>query len=287
MCGIAGIVSLNGTPVPLLDAALHVLDRMIAHRGPDGHGAWSSPCRSAGLVHRRLAVIDLSAAAAQPMLAPGPTAITYNGEIYNYLELRETLGDRWSFRSTSDTECILAAYERHGADCLDRLRGMFAFAIWDDRRKALFCARDRFGIKPFYYATVGNLFVFASEAKALLPFLPDIESDPAALAEYLTFQYTIGEATLFRGIKQLPPGHLLTIENGTVRIRRYWDVHYEIDYDHSPRYFQNRLIELLDESVSLHLRSDVPVGAYVSGGLDSSLIALLAGKTGRGIDDCF
>src|SRR5439155_3740304 len=164
---------------------------------------------------------------------------------------------------------------------------LFAFALWDDARKSLFCARDRFGIKPFYYAVVGNLFVFASEAKALLPFLPDIESDPAALAEYLTFQYTIGEATLFRGIKQLPPGHLLTIENGTVRIRRYWDVHYEIDYDHSPRYFQNRLIELLDESVSLHLRSDVPVGAYVSGGLDSSLIALLAGKTGRGIDDCF
>ena len=287
MCGIAGIVSLDGTPVPRLDAALHVLDRMIAHRGPDGHGAWSSPCRSAGLVHRRLAIIDLSTAAAQPMLAPGPTAITYNGEIYNYLELRETFRHGRHFQSTSDTECILAAYERHGADCLDRLRGMFAFAIWDDRRKALFCARDRFGIKPFYYATVGNLFVFASEAKALVPFLPEIETDPAALAEYLTFQYTLGEATLFRGVKQLLPGHALSIEKGQVKVWRYWDVRYDIDFEHNERYFERRLIELLDDTVAVHLRSDVPVGAYVSGGIDSSLIAILAGKTERGIADCF
>lgn len=287
MCGIAGIVSLDGTPVPRLDSALRVLDRMIAHRGPDGQGAWASPGRSAGLAHRRLAIIDLSAAAAQPMLAPGPTAITYNGEIYNYLELREALGDRWPFRSTSDTECILAAYERYGAGCLERLRGMFAFAIWDDRRKALFCARDRFGIKPLYYAIIGNHFVFASEAKALLPFLPQIETDPAALAEYLTFQYTIGEATLFRGIKQLLPGHTLTVENGQVTVRRYWDVRYEIDFEHNQRYFERRLTELLDDTVNVHLRSDVPVGAYVSGGIDSSLIAILASKTTRGIADCF
>ena len=135
------------------------------------------------------------------MLAPGPNAISYNGEIYNYRELRAALSEGWRFRSNSDTECILAAYDRYGTDCLDRLRGMFAFAIWDDRRRRLFCARDRFGIKPFYYAVIGNLFVFASEAKALLPFLPAIETDPEALAEYLTFQYTIGTATLFRGIQ--------------------------------------------------------------------------------------
>jgi asparagine synthase (glutamine-hydrolysing) len=287
MCGIAGIASIDGTPVPRIDAALSVLDRLIAHRGPDGHGRWS--CRSGriGLAHRRLAIIDLSAAAQQPMLAPGPTVISYNGEIYNYLELRATLAPAWDFRSLSDTECVLAAYDRYGVDCLDHLRGMFAFAIWDDRRKRLLCARDRFGIKPFYYAIIGNLFVFASEAKALLPFLPEIASDPEALAEYLTFQYTIGEATLFRGIKQLLPGHALTVENGVVCVQRYWDVKYEIDYDHSPRYFENRLVELLDQSVRLHLRSDVPVGAYVSGGLDSSLIAILAGKSERGIGDCF
>ena len=164
---------------------------------------------------------------------------------------------------------------------------MFAFALWDERTKSLFCARDRFGIKPFYYATIGNLFVFASEAKALLPFLPEITTDPAALAEYLTFQYTIGEATLFRGIKQLMPGHALTVENGRVRVWRYWDVHYQIDFEHNARYFERRLIELLDDSVGVHLRSDVPVGAYVSGGVDSSLIAILAGKTERGIADCF
>ena len=205
------------------------------------------------------------------MVAPGPTVISYNGEIYNYFELRDALSPGWDFRSASDTECILAAYRRYDTDCLDRLRGMFAFAIWDERRNRLFCARDRFGIKPFYYAVVGNLLVFASEAKALLPFLPEIESDPTALAEYLTFQYTIGEAALFSGAKQLLPGHVLTLENGVVRVWRYWDVHYEIDYDHSPRYFENRLVELLDESVRLHLRSDVPVGAYVSGGLDLEL----------------
>jgi asparagine synthase (glutamine-hydrolysing) len=275
MCGIAGIASLDGSPVPDLAAGLEVLGRMVDHRGPDGRGSWSSRSRNVGLAHRRLAIIDLSQSGRQPMLAPGPTAITYNGEIYNYLELRQELAAHWRFRSTSDTECILAAYRRHGARCLDRLRGMFAFALWDERAQKLFCARDRFGIKPFYYAEIGNLFVFASEAKALLPFLPEIDSDPEALAEYLTFQYTIGEATLFRGVKQLLPGHALMVENGAVRVWRYWDVHYDIDFQHSPRYFEQQLSELIEGSVALHLRSDVPVGAYVSGGLDSSLIAIL------------
>jgi asparagine synthase (glutamine-hydrolysing) len=287
MCGIAGITSINKTPVPRLAASLTVLGRLIAHRGPDGHGSWTARSRCTGLVHHRLAIIDLSDAAQQPMTAPGATVISYNGEIYNYLELRAALAHGWDFRSTSDTECILAAYERYGTECLDQFRGMFAFAIWDDRRERLFCARDRFGIKPLYYAVVGGSFIFASEAKALLPFLLEIETDPAALAEYLTFQYTIGECTLFRGVKQLLPGHALTVENGGLHVWRYWDVRYEIDYDHSPRYFENRLVELLDESVGLHLRSDVSVGAYVSGGVDSSLIAILANKTERGAGQCF
>ena len=287
MCGIAGIISLDGSPLPGLAGALAVLSRAIAHRGPDGEGAWTSPGLAAGLAHRRLAIIDLSDAAAQPMLAPGPAAITYNGEIYNYRELAAELAAHWSFRSASDTECILAAYDRYGQDCIMHLRGMFAFALWDERQQLLFCARDRFGIKPFYYAVVGNAFVFASEAKALLPFLADVETDPAALAEYLTFQYTIGDATLFRGIKQLMPGHALTVENGTVRIRRYWDVRYEIDFDHSAVYFERRLVELVDDTVRLHLRSDVPVGAYISGGIDSSLIAILAGKTAAWCGDGF
>ncbi len=287
MCGLAGIVSLDGAPIRSLEASLSVLDKMIEHRGPDGHGHWVNPSRRVGLVHRRLAIIDLSAFARQPMLGPGPTAISYNGEVYNYLELREALRPRWSFRSTSDTECILAAYDRYGTDCLDHLRGMFAFSLWDEPRQRLFCARDRFGIKPFYYAIVGDLFVFASEAKALLPFLPDIATEASAFGEYLTFQYTIGEETLFRDVKQLLPGHALAVEDGKVSIWRYWDVHYDIDYDHSPAYFERRLVELLDDLVNVHLRSDVPVGAYVSGGIDSSLIAILAGKTGRGLRDCF
>ncbi|MGD9615076.1 MAG: asparagine synthase (glutamine-hydrolyzing) [Alphaproteobacteria bacterium] len=287
MCGIAGIVSLDGAPVPRLNSALAVLDRLIAHRGPDGHGAWSSAQRHIGLVHRRLAIIDLSAAAHQPMTAPGPTVISYNGEIYNHLELRESLAAHWRFRSASDTECILAAYDRYGVECLDRLRGMFAFALWDECRHRLFCARDRFGIKPFYYAIIDNLFVFASEAKALLPFLPEIATNPDALAEYLTFQYTTQGETLFHSIKQLLPGHALSIENGEVRVWRYWDVHYQIDFDHNARYFERRLTELLNDTIDIHLRSDVPVGAYVSGGIDSSLIAILAGKTGRGVHEYF
>jgi asparagine synthase (glutamine-hydrolysing) len=226
-----------------------------------------------------LSIIDLSEAAAQPMSAPSGAIITYNGEIYNYIELRESLAAHWTFRTGSDTETILAAYSRHGIECVDHLRGMFAFALWDGRR--LFCARDRFGIKPFYYAVVGDAFLFASEAKALLPFLGDIETDASALAEYLTFQYTIGEHTLFKGVKQLLPGHALLLENGQVKVWRYWDVKYEIDYDHSPGYFEKRLSELVHESLRLHLRSDVPVGSYVSGGIDSSLIAILAGRIDR------
>jgi asparagine synthase (glutamine-hydrolysing) len=276
MCGIAGIVSMRGAKVSALRHKLGIMDELIAHRGPDGHDAWLADRQNVGLAHRRLSIIDLSEAAAQPMTGANGAVITYNGEIYNYLELRDALAAHWRFRTNSDTETILAAYARHSTTCVDHLRGMFSFAIWDGQR--LFCARDRFGIKPFYYAVVGDIFLFASEAKALLPFLPGIETDASALAEYLTFQYTIGEHTLFKGIRQLLPGHALALENGQVRVWRYWDVKYEIDYDHSPRHFQSRLAELVDESLRLHLRSDVPVGSYVSGGIDSSLIAILAAK---------
>lgn len=276
MCGIAGQMSLNNQTLKSLSRGLVAMSRLIAHRGPDGHGQWQSDDGTIGLVHRRLAIIDLSNSAAQPMHGVNNSVITYNGEIYNYPELRETLKPHWSFQTKSDTECILAAYDRYGVSCLDHLRGMFSFALWDEKRNRLFCARDRFGIKPFYYVVVDGVFYFASEAKALLPFLPDIRTNDAAMAEYLTFQYTIGEKTLFDGIHQLLPGHALAVENGQVRIWRYWDVSYQIDYDHSPSYFHNRLRELLEESIALHGRSDVPVGSYVSGGIDSSLIYRLA-----------
>lgn len=282
MCGIAGFAALHGRPVANPDKLLSVMGNLIAHRGPDGKGEWVADGQKVGLAHRRLAIIDLTAAASQPMSGPNDTVIAFNGEIYNYIELQQALRGGWQFRSHSDTECILAAYEKHGFDCLDSLRGMFAFALWDNKRQRLFCARDRFGIKPFYYAVVGDVLYFASEAKALLPFLPDIETDPSALAEYLTFQYTIGEHTLFKGIKQLLPGHALCLENGQLRVWRYWDVKYEVDFDHRASYFERRLDELVNESLSLHLRADVPVGSYVSGGVDSSLIALLSSRADAG-----
>lgn len=278
MCGIAGIVSLDGKPIDRLVARLDVMGELLAHRGPDDLGAWINNSQSVGLVHRRLSIIDLSSAAHQPMSSSLGTTIVFNGEIYNYPELRSALKGLWHFKSQSDTECILAAHDRHGSDCLDHLRGMFAFALWDERRNRLFCARDRFGIKPFYYVVNDNYFLFASECKALLPFLDDIETDPEALAEYFTFQYTIGAHTLFNHIKQLLPGHALSVEGGHVQEWRYWDVHYEVDIDHSATYFQRRLEELIDDSVRLHVRSDVPLGSYLSGGIDSSLVAIMAAR---------
>src|SRR4051794_15001207 len=227
MCGIAGLLSLRTDPFPQGWAALRAMSALIAHRGPDGAGEWMSVKGNVGFVHRRLAIIDLSKSGAQPMAAPNGTVITYNGEIYNYIELRNELSAHWTFRSASDTEVILAAYDRWGEDCVSRLRGMFAFALWDERRQKLFVARDRFGIKPFYYTSQAGTLFFASEAKALLPFLPEIQTDSSALAEYLTFQYTIGAKTLFRGIDTLLPGHLLVLSNGDVVTRRYWDVQYE------------------------------------------------------------
>lgn len=276
MCGIAGQLALSNQSIPNLSRHLDVMSRILQHRGPDGEGKWLDDSGRAGFMHRRLATVDLSEAAAQPMKGASGSVITYNGEIYNHPELRKSLVDQWSFRSTSDTECILAAYDKYGDDCLQHFRGMFAFGLWDERAQRLFCARDRFGIKPFYYAVVDDIFYFASEVKALLPFLPQIRTNEAALAEYLTFQYTIGEKTLLEDIYQLLPGHALCIEDGRLRIWRYWDIRYEIDFDHSPSYFHRRLRELLEDSVSIHGRSDVPVASYISGGIDSSLIFSLA-----------
>lgn len=276
MCGIAGAFSLSGVPVVNLAASLACMNALIAHRGPDGQGTWQADNHTSGLAHRRLSIIDLSHHAAQPMRGPNGTVISYNGEIYNYRELRSALKDRWRFKSESDTETILAAYEAYGEECLSHLRGMFAFALIDPKNQTLFAARDRFGIKPFYYTVVDDVLYFASEAKTLLPFVPRIETHTAALTEYLMFQYTIGEDTLFEGIKQLMPGHALSVKNGRLSIKRYWDVEYVIDYHHTARYFEERLTELFHDSVRYHLRSDVPVASYLSGGVDSSLISLLA-----------
>lgn len=287
MCGIAGFISLPGAPLRNAKMSLEAMGQLIAHRGPDGFGLWTDDAQRIGLVHRRLSIIDLSAAGDQPMHAPNGTVISYNGEIYNFIELREQLSVHWPFRSRSDTEVILAAYDRWGEGCVEHLRGMFAFAIWDERKKKLFAARDRFGIKPFHYTLQRGVLYFSSEAKALLPFLDEIDTDTDAFSEYLTFQYTIGEKTLFKSISTLLPGHMLRVEDGSLSTRRYWDVQYNVDFDHSPAYFERRFVELLSDSMQVHHRSDVPVGSYVSGGLDSSLVALLASKHDHRSRDAF
>jgi asparagine synthase (glutamine-hydrolysing) len=276
MCGIAGAVSLSQSPVTRLERTLAAMNTLTAHRGPDGEGVWRAPDDRCGLAHRRLAIIDLGASGRQPMRGRGREVIVYNGEIYNYVELRRELEGFWSFRSQSDTETILAAYARWGADCVAQLRGMFAFAIFDGDR--LFAARDRFGIKPLYYAEVSGVLYFASEMKALLPFLPEIATDDDALAEYLTFQFMLGDATLFKHIRAVPPGATLTVERGCVTIRKYWDLQFEPDDQRSAAEFELELRAKMEDSVRVHLRSDVPVGAYVSGGVDSSLIAILAAR---------
>lgn len=275
MCGIAGILSLSAAPVPGLAWGLDVMSRLLRHRGPDGTGTWSHPHGHVGLAHRRLSIIDLSAAAAQPMTDRAGNWIVFNGEIYNFLELREELG-AGQFATASDTETILFAYRKWGPDCVNHLRGMFAFALWDEARQTLFCARDRFGIKPFHYTVAGETFYFASEVKALLPFVSRVETDLDGFKDYLTFQLCLAGKTLFKGISELLPAHRLEVRQGRMHVERYWEVHFEPDFHHTEKYFEESLRNLLQESVALHLRSDVPVGAYVSGGLDSSTVASLA-----------
>ncbi len=206
----------------------------------------------------------------------GRYIIVYNGEIYNYIELRAELGEG-TFRTRSDTEVVLRAYQRWGSGCLDRFRGMFAIAIWDTVEHTLFLARDRFGIKPLYWAQSSRGLFFASEVKGLLPFLDRREINQTALSDYFTFQFCVGAKTLIRDVWQLPPAHYAVVPlKGTLHPRKYWEVHYDIDYNHSEKWFNEQLNELLLDSVRVHLRADVEVGSYVSGGVDSSLLAAIA-----------
>ena len=277
MCGIAGAIHLRGEPIPDLARRLQVMNQLQAHRGPDGEGAWSHASGRVGLAHRRLSIIDLTPAGAQPMSDAAGDVITYNGEVYNYLELREQLG-RDAFRTTSDTEAILAAYRAWGIECPTHLRGMFAFALWDERAQRLVLARDRFGVKPLYWTLEGDVLHFASEAKALLPFLPEARVDTRALHDYLVFQLYLEGKTLLQGVHELMPGHRLVIEDGQVKIERYWEVYYDLDWDHTRRWFVERLRGLIEDSLKVHLRADVPVGAYVSGGVDSGIVASVAAR---------
>ena len=287
MCGIAGIISIKGKPIKALEAKLKIMGERIAHRGPDGYGVFTSSTENCGLAHRRLAIIDLSETGAQPMRGKNNTCLVHNGEIYNYVELREEIANSWVFSGTSDTETVIAAHAKWGKDAVNRFRGMWAYALWNENDQSLFICRDPFGIKPLYYAIVDEVLYFASEVKAILPFLKSIETDEQAFADYVSFQFPMSEQILFKGVKQLLPAHFMEIKNGDVQIKKYWEVDYRNKDNKSSGEFNEELRSLLNDSMKIHLRADVPVGAYVSGGVDSSLIAMLSAGTSNQNRDFF
>ena len=276
MCGIVGILQLDGAPADL-QRLRHMADA-LNHRGPDDEG-WllEGPL---GLYHKRLSIIDLTTGH-QPMESEG-FVIVFNGEIYNYLELRSELSARGHhFRTKSDTEVILRMYAEYGPAAVERLNGMFAFVLYDRHRGRLLAARDHFGVKPLYFHRTPTALLFASEIKALLRH-PEVraEPDPEAINDYLTFQYVLGDRTLFRGVRKLLPGQYQVIDlaTGGGPVTQYWEPRFDIDRHHTEEYFVEQVQALLGDAIRLQMRSDVPVGAYLSGGLDSSVVTLLAAQ---------
>ncbi|HEX8358088.1 MAG TPA: asparagine synthase (glutamine-hydrolyzing), partial [Segetibacter sp.] len=286
MCGIAGILLDSGNvSVP----QLRKMTDAIAHRGPEGDGFWINATGETGFGHRRLSILDVSAAGAQPMHYQNRYTITYNGEIYNYRELKDQLVKKgYAFASQSDTEVLLAAYACYGKECLQHFDGMFAFAIWDEEEKSLFCARDRFGEKPFYYcySPRKRQLLFASEMKALwaagVPKTPDGEM----LLRYISVGWVQNpvnkEQTFFEDILSLPPSHYLwyrfaTNDTPTLEVRNYWDIDKETQTGKLDD-LKEKFLSLFTTSVKRRLRSDVPLGSSLSGGLDSSsIVAIIAG----------
>lgn len=257
------------------------MGELLAHRGPDGEGVYVDG--PVGLGHRRLAIIDLSSAGQQPMHNEDDTVwITFNGEIYNFQELRDDLLKRGHrFQSKTDTETIIHLYEEHGVDCLKRLRGMFAFAIWDARARTLLLARDRLGKKPLYYLAGASGIVFASEPKAFLAD-PGFEPQPnlEAISHYLTYQYVPSPYSAFQGVRKLPPAHYLLVKDGKIAIERYWKLRYRDKRELTEDEACEELLSRLKEAVKRRLVSDVPLGAFLSGGIDSgAIVALMADQT--------
>ncbi len=284
MCGIAGII--NAEPQRLMAQML----ASIEHRGRDDEGVWTSTSidesgRRVCLGHRRLAIIDTSSAGHQPMLsADGRYVITFNGEIYNYRQLREELRSKGhQFRTDTDTEVLLTAFAEWGADCLPHLNGMFAFAVWDNQHRTLTLARDHVGIKPLYYAYLpskngrGSSFFFASEVKAILAAgLVERAVDIEGLHQFLTFLWVPDPNTLFKGIKTLPPAHTLTFRDDEIIVNEWWDVSFdEIEVGRSETWWQERVLETLDRVVHMEMVADVPLGSFLSGGVDSSSIVAM------------
>ncbi len=275
MCGICGVVSSD--PRRVVDA--EVIERMrdtLVHRGPDECGIYVAPGASLG--HRRLSIIDLRPEGRQPIAnEDGSIQIVFNGEIYNFAELRRWLEERGHrFRSATDTEVIVHLYEECGVRCLEQLRGMFAFAIWDQGRRRLFLARDRVGKKPLYYAVTDSALIFASEAKAILANESmRAEPDYSALNSYLSFGYVPGEMAAYKGVWKLPPAHYLIYEKGRVSVSRYWRLDYCEKHEISEPEAREEVLRLLREAVKVRMVSDVPLGAFLSGGLDSSAVVAL------------
>jgi asparagine synthase (glutamine-hydrolysing) len=277
MCGIVGVLRFDGKPVD--EDHLRAMRDTMFHRGPDDGGVYING--PVGLGHRRLSIVDLTDAGHQPMTNEyGTVWLVFNGEIYYYVELRaELIARGHRFSSHTDTEVIIHLYEEEGERCVTRLRGMFAFVLWDSRRQQIFGARDRLGIKPFHYYADRHQFICASEVKALLedPGVPR-QVDHAALAGYLFAGFPQGDRTMFSAIRQLPPGHSLTVDRGGVQVRKYWDLEYAYNFARSDAETVDELEALLDESVRLHCRSDAELGCHLSGGLDSSTVTGIAAR---------
>ncbi|MBN1526883.1 MAG: asparagine synthase (glutamine-hydrolyzing) [Candidatus Omnitrophica bacterium] len=278
MCGICGYINLDKAPIPD-EKILKAMTDALVHRGPDDEGRHIKD--NVALGHRRLSIIDLKTGHQPIFSAAGRLTIVYNGEVYNFPQLKEELlAKGHSFSTHSDTEVVLKAYEEWGSDCLNRLNGMFSLAIWDAQEKALFLARDRFGKKPLYYGRFKNTFIFGSELKALYRHpAVSLEVDRLALGKYLAHDYIPCPRTIIKGISKLEPGHYLVVKNGEAAKRKYWDFRFDIGPSarRSLEESARMLVELLRESVRKRLVSDVPLGVFLSGGIDSSaVVAMMA-----------
>lgn len=282
MCGIAGIIETNSPrfAVKEVEYMLKGMLNAIRHRGPDDEGIFIN--KGIGLGSRRLSILDLSSAGHMPMIdSETGNCIVHNGEVYNYKELKQSLG-LTGFKSKTDTEVILKSYRKYGRSCVEYFNGMFAFCIWDEKNKQLFCARDRLGIKPFYYAIHNDVFYFASEIKSLLKAGIPCEANMEIIYDYLVYGvYEHSEETFFKGIKQLPAGYTLTVKKNQFLLKKYWDLNIESEVEssswfNSDNHFYKRagekFVEIFEDSLNLRLRSDVPIAVHISGGLDSTIM---------------
>ncbi len=280
MCGIVGVFRYK-TQRPVEPAQIQSMCDLVAYRGPDGWGVHT--VGDFGLGHRRLAIIDVSDRSLQPMhTADGRWTISFNGEVYNYLELKQDLvAEGFAFSTTSDTEVLLAAFSRWGLGALDKLNGMYAFAVWDQATRTLTLVRDRLGVKPLYYVVTDQGLAFASEIKCLLA-LPEVKAEPnyRLLDGYMGVGYCPGEETFFKGIYRLPPGHSLQVRDGAIAQAPYWDVAFQRDQDLGERHYVAEVQSLLADATRLQLRSDVPLGVFLSGGVDSSAVVAMMHRQG-------